>query len=171
MSRYVLLGPMGAGKSTVGALLARRLGCELVDTDVRIAQETGRSVQQIFAEDGEAAFRRLEREVVQRLLNDPSARVIALGGGAVLDPGTQIALGETDGLTTVFLDVPASAAPRRIGSGAGRPLLAGDATGVWLRLLAERRPLYERLATVVVDTGQRTPAQVADAVLGVGVGT
>ena len=157
----VLVGPMGSGKTTVGTVLARRLGAALRDTDADVEQVAGKSVSDVFVDDGEPVFRDLERAAVARALAEHRG-VLALGGGAVLDPATQEAL---RGHTVVFLDVQVTDAARRIGLNRDRPLLLGNPRAQWLRIMEQRRPVYERVATAVVPTDGRTPEEVADAVL------
>ncbi|HEY0889476.1 MAG TPA: shikimate kinase [Nocardioides sp.] len=159
--RVVLVGPMGAGKSTVGSLLAERWGVTVRDTDTDIEAVAGKPVSDIFVEDGEAAFRTLERQAVAAALATHDG-VLALGGGAVLDPGTRELL---HGHRVVYLRVGLADAVKRVGLGTGRPLLLGDAGGIRARvrqLLDERAPVYEAVATEVVDTDGRSPAEVAD---------
>lgn len=158
--RAVLIGPPGAGKSTIGALLARRWGVSFYDTDQAIEQEQGRTISDIFVEDGEATFRALERAEVIRALAATTG-VVALGGGAVMDPGTQRALA---GHAVVFLDVGIADAAGRVGFDSSRPLLAVNPRATWSRMMQARRPTYEGLAAVIVDTAGRTPEQVADEV-------
>ncbi|WP_228920021.1 shikimate kinase [Streptomyces sp. DH20] len=157
----VLVGPMGVGKSTVGHLLADRLGVAYRDTDEDIVAEQGRTIAEIFADDGECAFRAIEARAVARALAGHDG-VLALGGGAVLDPRTRALL---SGRAVVFLDADADEAVRRIGRDPGRPLLAGDPQRRWRALAAARRPLYTEVARAVVDTGGRTPEGVVEAVL------
>ena len=159
--RIVLVGPMGVGKSTVGALLARRLGVGYRDTDADIVAAQGRPIADIFAEEGEEFFRALEKEAVARAVAEHDG-VLALGGGAVLDPGTRDLL---TGLPVVFLDVGEEEAIRRVGPGTGRPLLAVDPRQRWRTLMEQRRPLYTQVARVVVGTEGRDPEEVAQAVL------
>lgn len=168
MTRYLLIGPMGSGKSTVARVLADRLHCSRHDSDELVEQKVGKPVQQIFVDDGEPVFRTAEREIAARLISDESATVVSLGGGSVLDPATRedLRAAAARGAVVAFLDVPANEASRRVGLGVGRPLLLGNPRATWVRLLAERRPTYEGIATVVVDTGSRSPEQVADAILG-----
>jgi shikimate kinase len=158
--RAVLVGPMGAGKSTVAALLARRWGVAARDTDDDIVAAERRSVADIFVDSGEDAFRALERDAVAEALAAHDG-VLALGGGAVLDPGTRERLA---GHTVVFLRVGLSDAVKRVGLGSARPLLLGNVRGRVKALLDERTPVYESVATVVVDTDGRTPDEVADEV-------
>ncbi len=158
----VLTGPPGAGKSTVARALAARLGLEVADTDDLIVQRAGRTITEIFADDGEAAFRALEREVVAGALASRRG-VLALGGGAVLDEATQELLGPH---RVVFLDVSLRHAARRSGFDQGRPLLALNPRGQWIALMEARRPVYERLASVTVSTDERDVAAVVDAIIG-----
>ncbi|MEV4443846.1 shikimate kinase [Streptomyces sp. NPDC049577] len=157
----VLVGPPGAGKSTIGALLARRLGTGYRDTDADIEQVAGKPIPEIFIDEGEPHFRALEREAVRTALAEHSG-VLALGGGAVMDDSTRALL---KGLPVVFLDVELADAVRRVGLDTPRPLLAVNPRQRWRELMEQRRPLYTEVARVVVGTGGRTPAQVADAVM------
>ncbi|MGN6252806.1 MAG: shikimate kinase [Marmoricola sp.] len=158
--RVVLVGPMGAGKTTVGQLLAQRWGVGFRDTDHDVEQAAGRTVADIFVEDGEPAFRALERDAVSVALTGHDG-VLALGGGAVLDPATREALA---GHRVVFLRVGLADAAQRVGLGVSRPLLLGNVRGRMKQLLDERTPVYEAVATAVVDTDGRTAAEVADQV-------
>jgi len=155
--RAVLVGPMGAGKTTVGRILAERWGVSVRDTDHDIEQVAGKTVQDIFVDDGEAAFRTLERTAVATALAEHDG-VLSLGGGAVLDPTTQTALA---GHPVVFLKVGLADASRRVGLGQGRPLLLGNVRSRIKTLLEERTPIYESVATLVVDTDGRPPAEIA----------
>ena len=157
MPRVVLVGPMGAGKSTVAGLLAQRWGTTVRDTDQDIEAAEGRPISEIFVDDGEEHFRALERAAVaDALAGHPG--VLALGGGAVLDPGTRAALA---GQTVVFLNVGLSDAVKRVGLGVGRPLLLGNVRSRIKALLDERLPIYREVATVHVETDGRTPEDVA----------
>jgi len=148
---------MGAGKTTVGLELARAWGVTLRDTDHDVEARVGKSVQDVFVDDGEDAFRALEREAVAAALAEHDG-VVSLGGGAVLDPETQTALKEHP---VVFLRVGVGEAVKRVGLGAGRPLLLGNVRGRIKALLDERTPVYESVATLVVDTDDRSPAEIA----------
>ncbi|MFF9663570.1 MULTISPECIES: shikimate kinase [Streptomyces] len=159
--RLVLTGPMGVGKSTVGRLLAERLGVGYRDTDDDIVAAEGRAVSDIFVEDGEPAFRALEKEAVRQALASHDG-VLALGGGAVLDPDTRALLA---GERVVYLSMDVEEAVRRTGLGAARPLLAVNPRKQWRELMEARRHLYEETATAVVPTDGRTPEEVAEAVL------
>jgi shikimate kinase len=152
----VLVGPMGAGKTTVGTLVAQELGIEFRDTDCDIEDTAGKSVQDIFVEDGEERFRALERAAVATALAS-FAGVLALGGGAVLAEPTRHLL---RGHKVVFLTVSLSDAVSRVGLGAGRPLLAINPRATLRRLMDLRRPLYEEVAWLIVDTSGRTPADI-----------
>lgn len=156
----VLVGAMGAGKSTVGRLVADALGVGFLDSDQEIERVTGKSVADIFVDDGEAHFRELERRAVAASLGTHTG-VLALGGGAVLDPGTRALLA---GHRVVFLRVGLADAARRVGLGVSRPLLLGNVRGRIKQLLDERTPVYESVATHVVDTDGLTAAEVADQV-------
>lgn len=154
----VLIGPPGAGKSTVGALLAARLKVAFTDTDAEVEATAGKPVSDIFIEDGESAFRELERAAVARALAD-SDGVVALGGGAVLDPDTQRLLA---GRTVVYLETGFAAAAKRVGLGQARPLLIGNPRATLKALLDARLPVYESLATITVGTDDREAGQIAD---------
>jgi len=155
--RAVLIGPMGAGKTTVGAILAAAWGVALRDTDADVEAAEGRSVSDIFVESGEAVFRELEAAAVAEALATHDG-VLALGGGAVLDPRTRELLA---GHPVVFLRVGLSDAVSRVGLGVGRPLLLGNVRSRVKALLDERTPIYESVATISVDTDGRTPEDVA----------
>jgi shikimate kinase len=161
-ARVVLVGPPGSGKSTVGAALATLLGVPLHDTDAAIEQAQGRTIYDIFVEDGEPTFRALERAEVARAVAEEQG-VLALGGGAPVDPSTEAALA---GQTVVFLDVGIADASKRVGFDQSRPLLAVNPRASWVRLMNERRPVYERVATHRVDTAGRTPDDIAAEIAG-----
>lgn len=153
----VIVGPPGAGVSTVAALLAARLGLAVRDTDADIADTAGRSVAEIFVDDGEAAFRDLERAAVAAALAEHGG-VLALGGGAVMDPLTEAALA---GHPVVFLDVQITDAARRIGFNRDRGVSLGSPRSQWIKLMEARRPVYVRVSQAVVGTDGRTPDEVA----------
>jgi len=154
--RVVLVGPMGAGKTTVAGLLAEVWGVAVRDTDADVEAAEGRSVSDIFVDSGEARFRELEAAAVADALATHEG-VLALGGGAVLDPATRELL---TGQRVVFLRVGLSDAVKRVGLGSSRPLLLGNVRARVKALLDERTPIYESVATWVVDTDGRTPEDV-----------
>lgn len=153
----VLIGPPGCGKSTVGALLAARLGVAFRDTDTDVEALTGQSIANLFVERGEQYFRDLEAEAVHAALNSHPG-VLALGGGAIIDGGTREAL---TGHRVAYLEVDAAEAARRVGLNTARPLLLGNVRGQLAQLLQQRRPLYEEVATITVSTVGREAADVA----------
>ncbi|WP_308294903.1 shikimate kinase [Streptomyces sp. JJ66] len=159
----ILVGPMGAGKSTVGRLLATRLGVAFRDTDTDITERTGKAVADIFVDDGEAHFRALERDAVRTAVADHEG-VLALGGGAVLAAETRALLAKRP---VVFLETGVAEAVRRVGLDAPRPLLAVNPRQRWRALMEERRPLYTEVARAVVSTENRGPEEVADDILDV----
>lgn len=158
--RVVLVGPMGAGKSTVGAILARRWDVPLRDTDEDIEQSEGRPISEIFIDDGESHFRALERDAVARALAEHTG-VVSVGGGAVMAAETRAAMA---GHQVVFLDVGLSSAASRVGLGATRPMLLGNVRGQLKSLMDERRPLYESVAVATVATDDLDAEAVADLV-------
>ena len=159
--RAVLVGPPGAGKSTVAALLADAWGVPVRDTDQDVEAADGRSVTDIFVESGEAFFRERESVAVAAALAEHQG-VLALGGGAVLDPATRARL---EGHPVVFLAVGLSEAVKRVGLGTSRPLLLGNVRARIKALLDERAPVYASVAQLTVDTDGRTPEQVAEEIL------
>ncbi|GIE82748.1 shikimate kinase [Actinoplanes philippinensis] len=150
----VLVGVMGAGKTTIGRAVAAELGVPFGDTDAIIEERAGKPIPEIFVDDGEAAFRALEREVVAESL-ETFGGVLALGGGAILDEGTRKLLAAH---TVVYLSVELADAVKRVGLGAGRPLLAINPRATLKYLLDQRRPLYLEVATYTVTTDGRDEA-------------
>ena len=157
----VLVGPPGAGKTTVGELVAAALGVDFRDTDADIAATAGKPIPDIFVEDGEPVFRTFEQAAVSVAL-DSFAGVLALGGGAILAEETRQQLTEH---TVVYLSVELSDAAARVGLTGGRPLLAINPRATLKFLLEQRRPHYQEVATMTVVTDGRTPEEVADEVL------
>lgn len=154
----VLVGPPGSGKTTVARALARRLGVAVHDTDEAIEAAQGRSIADIFVDDGEATFRALEHEAVASALVAQDG-VVSVGGGAPLDEQTRAALAHH---VVVFLDVGIADAARRIGFDQSRPLLALNPRATWIAMMNQRRPVYEAVATHRVNTAGRTPDAVAE---------
>ena len=157
----VLVGVPGSGKTTVGTVLAERLGLAFRDTDQDVERAEGKAVADIFVDSGEPAFRALEKDAVDRALREHDG-VLALGGGAVLDAGTRELLMIEP---TVWLRVGASAGAHRVGLDVPRPVLLGNVRGRLSALVAERAPLYAEVARLSVDTDDRTPAEVADVIV------
>ena len=159
--RVVLVGPMGVGKSTVGQLLAERLGVGYRDTDDDIVAAQDRTIAEIFVDEGESAFRAIEKAAVLRALTEHDG-VLALGGGAILDEDTRASLA---GLPVVYLSMDVEEAVKRTGLNTARPLLAVNPRKQWRELMEARRHLYEQIATAVVATDGRTPGEVTEAAL------
>jgi shikimate kinase len=157
----VLVGVPGSGKSTVGALLAQRLGVGFRDTDADVEGSTGRSIADIFVESGEPEFRRLEAAAVARALAEHDG-VLALGGGAVVDPATRAALAM---YPVVWLRVGLAAASQRAGLSGARPVLLGNVRAQMKALMDARAPLYAEVARVTVDTDAHTADETVDAIL------
>ena len=157
----VLVSPMGVGKSTVGRLLAGRLGVSYRDTDDDIVAEQGRTIAEIFVDEGESAFRVIEKRAVRRALGEHDG-VLALGGGAILDSDTRALLA---GQRVAYLSMDVEEAVKRTGLNTARPLLAVNPRKQWRELMEARRHLYEEVATAVVTTDGRTPEEVTEAAL------
>lgn len=157
----VLVGPPGAGKTSVGQAVADRLGVAFRDTDADVAGAAGKSIAEIFVDDGEATFRTAEQQAVAVALQQHDG-VLALGGGAVHSAETRDLL---SGHTVVFLDVSLAAAVDRVGLARDRPLLLGSPRSQLKVLMERRRPLYEQVAVAVVDTSDIPLSDVVDDVL------
>lgn len=155
--RAVLIGLPGSGKSTIGRRLAKALGVAMLDTDAVIEETTGRTIADIFANDGEPEFRRIEADVVKAALASHDG-VVSLGGGAITTPAVREAL---SGHTVIYLEISATEGARRTGGNTVRPLLAGvDRTEKFRELTGQRAPLYRRAATMRVNTNRRNPGAV-----------
>lgn len=155
--RAVLIGLPGSGKSTIGRRLAKALGVEMLDTDAVIEQTTGRSITDIFGNDGEPEFRRIEENVVREALATHHG-VVSLGGGAITSPGVREVLA---GHTVIYLEISPVEGARRTGGNANRPLLVGvDRAEKFRELTAQRAPLYRRMATLRVNTNRRNTGAV-----------
>ncbi len=161
----VLVGPPSSGKSTVGRLLADRLGVDFVDVDDLIELRTGKPIGEIFAVDGEPAFRALETATTLEILRGPDTdrpRVVSLGGGAVTSAEIRAAL---TGHRVVWLRVGIAAAAARIGLNTARPLLLGNVRGQLIKLMREREPLYAEVATIALTTDHHEPGELVESIL------
>jgi shikimate kinase len=157
--RAILVGPPGAGKTSTGRRIAARLKVPFADSDVLVEQHVGRTVSDIFADEGELAFRRLEEAAIAAALDDFDG-VLALGGGAVTSARTRIALAHS-GVPVVLLETSLPTLARRVGDGASRPLLRHAPMQRLAELARERAPLYQEVATIRVGTDHRSADQVA----------
>lgn len=162
MDSVVLIGPPGAGKSTIGKILAQRMQRDFIDTDHLIEETTGKKIADIFLTDGEVEFRRIERDVVLASIKK-EGYVISLGGGSVLDSEVETALSKM--AEVIFLDVSISNAAPRVGFNRERPLLLGNPRQQWISLMEKRRPIYERIATRRISTDNRKAHEVVEELL------
>ena len=162
MSRILLIGPPGAGKSTVGSALAKELGMPFVDTDHVIEEENGKGITDIFVVDGEPHFRALEINVLKSVLTQESA-VISLGGGAPISDEAQQLIKNSKS-HTIFLDVSLATAAPRVGFNRDRPLLLGNPRAQWQALSDKRRPIYELLANDCIKVDDMDVDQVVAAI-------
>lgn len=161
--RVILIGPMGSGKTTIGQLVAERLEIPFRDTDQVIEESSGRTVSDIFLEDGEDAFRLLEKSVLRdELLSDGT--VLALGGGAPISIDAQSAL-RAIASPVIYLDISLATVAPRIGFNRDRPLLLHNPRGQWQTLMEARRPIYESIADTVIDVNTKTEIDIVDEIL------
>jgi shikimate kinase len=163
VKQVVLVGLMGSGKSTVGALVAARTGRVFVDVDIVIARETGKTVRELWEQGGEAAYRKLESDAVLRVLTGDTPSVLAAPGGVVLDPTVRAALA---GHVVVWLRTRPATLAGRVQVGDHRPLLGENPAAMLAVMADERSALYRQVATATFDTDDRAPGAVADAVVG-----
>jgi shikimate kinase len=154
MTRIVLIGAPGSGKTTVGVALAAHLQWPFVDTDALIEMKESKKITDLFVENGEEYFRNVEFETLKEVLQETSA-VISLGGGAPISQPAQNALVASDS-TIVFLDVALATAAPRVGFNRDRPLLLGNPRAQWQALSDQRRPIYEKLATQSIKVDDMT---------------
>ena len=161
--RIILIGPPGAGKSSVGRSLAKKLEVDFADTDHLIVKDQGKSISEIFVDDGEEVFRRIEERICLDSITTFSG-VLSLGGGAVLSTNVQKSI-VGSGVMVFFLDVPLAVAAPRIGFNRDRPLLLGNPRQQWSALMEIRRPIYETLATSIVNVGDDSVAKVVQTLL------
>jgi shikimate kinase len=161
--RLLLVGMMGAGKTTVGRLLAERLGWAYLDSDAQVTRTTGRTVPEIFTEDGETAFRAEETKALTAAVSGPDPMVVSVAGGAVLSEDNRDLLARSG--VVVWLRARPETLAKRVGDGAGRPLLGGDPGTALTALYEVRRPLYDSVASVIVDVDELSAEQVAERVL------
>lgn len=160
--KVILIGPPGSGKTSIGKLLAKKKNLIHVDTDQEIETKTGRKISDIFLEDGESGFRKIEREVVLQSLELDSA-VISLGGGSILDGEVSKKLENEKNV--VYLEVSISNAAPRVGFNTDRPLLVANPRQQWLRLFEQRRDIYEFLGRFRVSTDNKKPKLVVEEIL------
>jgi shikimate kinase len=156
MPTIVLVGVPGAGKTTVGKLLAKELAVEFFDSDQVIEARSGKSVSDIFTQDGEPVFRQIEHDVIAELLGSSNA-VLALGGGSLGNDDTRA---KVKGAKAVWLVAGLAQAVDRVGMNRNRPLLLGNVRGQLADLMAAREPLYKEVASIAVDTSKLTPSEV-----------
>lgn len=152
--RVVLIGAPGAGKSTIGVLLAKELNCKFLDSDAVIEEQEGKSIADIFIEKSETYFRNVEKTVVMKLLSSEDG-VVSLGGGSVLDSDVQE---RVRNLPVVWLQISLADAVERVGLNQSRPLLLGNVRGNMKKLLSERNHVYERVATIKVEAANSPEA-------------
>lgn len=161
--RIILIGPMGSGKTTIGQLVAKELQIPFRDTDQVIEERVGKSVSDIFLEDGEDEFRAIEKKVLRdELLTDGT--VLALGGGAPISVDAQSAL-RAIASPVIYLDISLAAVAPRIGFNRDRPLLLHNPRGQWQSLMEARRPIYESIADSVIDVNEKSESEIVSLVL------
>ena len=161
--KIVLIGPMGAGKTTVGAEVAKRLHCSFADSDQLIEADQGKSISEIFIEDGEPHFRLVEESIViDALLAEEG--VLSLGGGAVTNDATRRAIA-SNAAKKIFLDISISAVSPRVGFDSARPLLMVNPRQKWAELMNARRPIYESLADLKIDVSEKSVEEIVSEIV------
>jgi shikimate kinase len=159
LKKIVLIGPPGAGKSSIGKALAKELNLNFIDSDSEIEKISHKKISEIFIEDGEPAFRLVEVDVVRKVLADFDG-VISLGGGAPINKEIQEVLQDAN-YPVVFIDVSIAQAATRIGFNKDRPLLLVNPRQQWISLMNDRRPIYEKLASQTISSDNQKPHEVA----------
>ena len=162
MPPIILIGPPGAGKTSVGKALAKKLSLKFLDSDKVVEEKSGKSIPEIFITDGEPAFREMERAAVIDLIENQDG-VIALGGGSVMD--LEVSKRLLPMANVVFLDVSISNAAPRVGFNRDRPLLLGNPRQQWIALMEKRRSTYEALAKARVSTDNKKPVEVVEEIV------
>jgi shikimate kinase len=157
--RIILIGPMGAGKSTVGEILARDFSSQWRDTDQMIKAQTSREISDIFTEDGEDSFRAIEKIILRTALLEDST-VLSLGGGACLSTDSQSAI-RVSGSFIAYLKISLAEVSSRVGFNRDRPLLLGSPRAQWQALMNDRAPIYESLADVIVEVDGKSAQEIA----------
>ena len=161
--KVILIGPMGSGKTTIGSLLAEKLGLSFRDTDHLIEEQEEKTVSQIFLDQGEDAFRAIEKRVLrEELLTDGT--VLSLGGGAPISIDAQSAL-RAIASHIIFLDISLSTVAPRIGFNRDRPLLLNNPRGQWQTLMEARRPIYEAIADATINVDDKSEEEIVTIVL------
>jgi shikimate kinase len=161
--KVILIGPMGSGKTTIGSLLAEKLGLNFRDTDHLIEEQEEKTVSQIFLDQGEDAFRAIEKRVLrEELLTDGT--VLSLGGGAPISIDAQSAL-RAIASHIIFLDISLSTVAPRIGFNRDRPLLLNNPRGQWQTLMEARRPIYEAIADATINVDDKSEEEIVTIVL------
>jgi len=159
LNKIVLIGPPGAGKSSIGKSLAKELSLPFIDSDTEIEKSSGKKISEIFVDDGEPHFRALEVEKVKQLLQDFEG-IVSLGGGAPINTEISQIL-ESATYPVIFIDVSIAQAAVRIGFNKDRPLLLINPRQQWMNLMSVRRPVYEKLASDTVSSDSKKPQEVA----------